>query len=137
MKGKVVSLPPPSMLMLPVADLQAAASFYKASFGWDANSIGPRALALTSGGAITVVLIAADYLAAEAGAGAASAGSAATAVISVASRDQVDAAQEDAWQAGAAVTSPARERDFGIYSFYLTDPDGNGWEILTNPSPPS
>lgn len=37
-------------------------------------------------------------------------------------------------RAGARVPAPARERPWGIYSGYFSDPDGHLWEILHFPA---
>ena len=37
---------------------------------------------------------------------------------------------------GATLTSAAHQRDFGIYSGYFADPEGNSWEIAWAPSMP-
>ena len=46
---------------------------------------------------------------------------------------EVDALLEDAKAAGAAITRPAHDADWGGRSGYFTDPDGNLWEIAWNP----
>jgi uncharacterized protein len=51
----------------------------------------------------------------------------------VKSREEVDAVMEQAEQAGAVVTDPARGRFWGGYSGYFHDPDGHLWEIAWNP----
>jgi|ERR1700761_367206 uncharacterized protein len=51
----------------------------------------------------------------------------------VASRDDVDALMIRAEAAGGKALDPARDRPWGIYSGYFTDPDGHLWEIMHNP----
>lgn len=48
------------------------------------------------------------------------------------SRDDVDAVLGEAIAAGARITEAPRERAWGIYSVYLSDPDGHLWEIIYN-----
>jgi catechol 2,3-dioxygenase-like lactoylglutathione lyase family enzyme len=48
-------------------------------------------------------------------------------------RDQVDAVLAEAKAAGATVTRPAHDADWGGRSGYFTDPDGHLWEIAWNP----
>jgi uncharacterized protein len=58
----------------------------------------------------------------------------------VATRAEVDSVLSAAQAAGAALTGPAHERPWGIYSGYFKDPDGHLWEVLWNPAldlPPS
>ncbi len=52
----------------------------------------------------------------------------------VSSRDEVDVVMQQAVDAGARVTDPARDRFWGGYSGYFTDPDGHLWEIAWNPA---
>ena len=53
------------------------------------------------------------------------------------SRQEVDALLEQATAAGARVTEAPRERAWGIYSAYFSDPDGHLWEIIYNPTTPA
>lgn len=52
----------------------------------------------------------------------------------VAAPDEVDAVLEAARAAGATVYG-AKERDWGGYSGYFTDPDNFRWEVAYNPHP--
>jgi uncharacterized protein len=51
----------------------------------------------------------------------------------VSSRDEVDALLSRAETAGATLTGPPRDRPWGIYSGYFSDPDGHLWEVIWNP----
>ena len=51
----------------------------------------------------------------------------------VGSKSEVDRIMEDARRAGANITDAARDRFWGGYSGYFTDPDGHLWEIAWNP----
>lgn len=51
----------------------------------------------------------------------------------VGSKQEVDAIMQQAEDAGAHVTDPARKRFWGGYSGYFQDPDGHLWEIAWNP----
>lgn len=53
------------------------------------------------------------------------------------SRREVDALIRQATAAGARVTEAPRERAWGIYSGYFSDPDGHLWEIIYNHPTPS
>lgn len=48
-------------------------------------------------------------------------------------RAEVDAVLREAAKAGARVTKPAKETDWGGYSGYFADPDGHLWEVAHNP----
>ena len=52
------------------------------------------------------------------------------------SRRDVDALVRQATEAGARVTEAPRERAWGIYSGYFSDPDGHLWEIIYNRAMP-
>ncbi len=49
--------------------------------------------------------------------------------------DEVDAVLEDARAAGAPHVEDGRQREWGGYSGYFSDPDGVRWEVATNPGP--
>jgi catechol 2,3-dioxygenase-like lactoylglutathione lyase family enzyme len=48
-------------------------------------------------------------------------------------KGEVDAILAEAKAAGASVTRPAHDADWGGRSGYFTDPDGHLWEIAWNP----
>jgi uncharacterized protein len=52
----------------------------------------------------------------------------------VSTREAVDEVLAAAQAAGATLNEPARDRPWGIYSGYFSDPDGHLWEIIWNPS---
>lgn len=56
-----------------------------------------------------------------------------TLAVNVASRDDVDEAFRAAVQAGATAVAPPVQRDWGGYSGYIADPEGNRWEIAWAP----
>jgi catechol 2,3-dioxygenase-like lactoylglutathione lyase family enzyme len=51
----------------------------------------------------------------------------------VSSKNEVDAAMEQARRAGAVVVKPAHDTFWGGYSGYFQDPDGHLWEVAWNP----
>ncbi len=120
------------MHMVPAADVAALERFYVGGLGWSTwGPAMPGSLMLRAGTA-TVVFLDRDYLAAESGIDVAATARAINAVF-VAEQSDVDAQMARAVAAGAAVTSPVRDRDGGLYSGYFTDPEGNGWEIVWSP----
>lgn len=52
----------------------------------------------------------------------------------VGSKEEVDTIIQQAVQAGAQITDPARERFWGGYSGYFQDIDSHLWEIAWNPA---
>lgn len=53
--------------------------------------------------------------------------------IKLASRDEVERVLADAVAAGATALSSCTERDWGGYSGYVADPEGNRWELVWSP----
>ena len=52
----------------------------------------------------------------------------------VKSQHDVDAVMQQAQNAGARITDPARDRFWGGYAGYFQDLDGHLWEIASNPA---
>lgn len=52
----------------------------------------------------------------------------------VGSKEEVDAAMNDAVRAGAKVTDPAHDAFWGGYTGTFQDPDGHLWEVAWNPA---
>lgn len=51
----------------------------------------------------------------------------------VSSREEVNAAMEQAKNAGAVIVKPAQDTFWGGYAGYFQDPDQHLWEIVWNP----
>lgn len=49
------------------------------------------------------------------------------------SKEEVDEVMRQAATAGATITSPGHDQDWGGYSGYFRDPDGFLWEVAWNP----
>jgi uncharacterized glyoxalase superfamily protein PhnB len=56
-----------------------------------------------------------------------------TLAVNVADRAEVDAAFAHAVACGATVVAGPTERDWGGYSAYVADPEGNRWELAWDP----
>jgi uncharacterized glyoxalase superfamily protein PhnB len=56
-----------------------------------------------------------------------------TLALNLGSREEVDAATEDARAAGATIAREPAETFWGGYSSVMIDPDGHPWEIALNP----
>ena len=52
------------------------------------------------------------------------------------SKDEVDAAMDRAYRAGATIQKPAGDVFWGGYTGYFFDPDGHLWEVAFNPGFP-
>jgi len=125
-----------SLVTLGVRDVAASTRFYEA-LGFERSSAsveGEVSFFRTAGGLLG--LYGADDLRRDAVAGpAAAAGDfrGVTLAINVGSRAVVDDALAQAEAAGAHVTKPAQETEWGGYHGYFADPDGHAWEVAHNP----
>jgi catechol 2,3-dioxygenase-like lactoylglutathione lyase family enzyme len=52
----------------------------------------------------------------------------------VSSKDEVDAAMDQAHKSGAVIVKPAQDTFWGGYAGYFQDPDQHLWEIAWNPA---
>lgn len=124
-----------SLVTLGVQDVARSTAFYVA-LGWPLSSAsvtGDVSFFKTAGGLLA--LWNEDSLAADAGLpGAPTADRRSHALaINVESREEVDAALAAAVAAGARITRPALEADWGGYNGYFADLDGHLWEVAHNP----
>ena len=120
------------MIMIPTADMAKLRKFYLVDLGWESwGPDMPGSLMLRAGTAV-IVFVPRDYLAAESGIDLSMTPRAINAIF-VETKADVDAQFAIAIAAGAAVTSPVRDRDGGLYSGYFADPEGNSWEIVWSP----
>lgn len=124
-----------NMIMVGATDIQALRQFYEQGLGWTPWRSGGSGSIMYKVGYSVLVFLNADYLSKERGEGL-PAGSKVSLAIFVESESAVNEDIAKALAAGATLTSAARQRDFGIYSGYFTDPEGNSWEIAWAPSVP-
>jgi predicted lactoylglutathione lyase len=129
-----------SLVTLGVADVIAATAFYRA-LGWHpapGSVEGEITFFATPGGVFALWSI--PELAADAGTvtmhANAPAFRAVALAINLASRDEVDDAVAEWMAAGGAVSKVPTETEWGGYSGYVADPDGNLWELAHNPGWP-
>ncbi|MET1015245.1 MAG: VOC family protein [Leifsonia flava] len=126
-----------SLVTLGVADVIAATAFYR-SLGWEpapSSVEGEITFFATPGGVIALWSTA--ELAKDAGTSTMHANApafrAVTLAINVATRDEVDDAIGEWMALGGSVSKVPTETEWGGYSGYVADPDGNLWEIAHNP----
>lgn len=124
-----------NMLMVGVEDVAAARRFYEDGLGWRVWRTGGSGSAMYRLGSVVLVLLEHDYLAGERGVPVPRGGAMSLATF-LPGREDVDVAIDRAVAAGATVTSPARERDGGLYSGYFDDPQGISWEVVWSPRMP-
>jgi uncharacterized protein len=135
-----------NVVTLAVSDLERSLAFYREGLGLtsagvigsefvgdDENAAGAVAMFELDGGLI-LALYPRSELAKDANValGEAQSGEFSLGYL-VAGKDEVDTVLAQAEAAGAALTGPAHDRPWGIYSGYFRDPDGHLWEIIWNP----
>lgn len=134
-----------SFITLAVADLERSLAFYRDAFGWSTDGIfgqqfhdeitgadGTIVMFPLDGG-LTLALYERTNLAKDAAVPPGPPNSTEFSLgIPAGSRDEVDELLRRAEAAGATPTAPPHMRPFGVYSGYVTDPDGHLIEIAWN-----
>ncbi|HEX6858688.1 MAG TPA: VOC family protein [Caulobacteraceae bacterium] len=120
-----------SLITLGVSDLERSRRFYVEGLGWTpAMSVEGEVVFFNVGPGLVVGLF--TGLAEDAGVER-PAGGLMSVALNVREKGEVDAVLAEAQRAGAKVTKPARDTDWGGRSGYFADPDGHLWEIGWNP----
>lgn len=115
---------------LNVADVAASVAFY-GRLGLKAHTVMDDVAFLDMNGAVLCLF---NGLAADAGVVSQRREIGLSAVAqNVRTPEEVDAILQEAKAAGASITRPAHQADWGGRSGYFTDPDGHLWEIAWNP----
>jgi catechol 2,3-dioxygenase-like lactoylglutathione lyase family enzyme len=128
-----------NLVTLASADIARAARFYKETLGWtpfvEADDIAFFDLGGVVLGFWTTAGLAGDVGAGGAGAGAERAPDARGFALSHNCRSEadVDGAFARLRAAGASILKAPHKTEWGGYSGYFADPDGNAWEIAFNP----
>ena len=127
-----------NLVTLGVADPAVARSFYVDGLGWEPKLYVPgEVLFLQVGHGFLLSLWSIDEMVQECGPTAPVAGDQGRAPITLAhnvdSPTEVDDVLGAADRAGGAVLVAGRQRSWGGYSGYFTDPDGYRWEVAHNP----
>lgn len=120
-----------SLLTLGVRNLEESVRFYKALGLPTEGPTGDIAFFQLNGTWLSLyprTLLAEDAKVQEDGQGF----SGFTMAHNVASKERVDELMKLAEEAGAVISDPAHDRDWGGYSGYFADPDGFLWEIAWN-----
>lgn len=131
------------VITLGVADLARALAFYRDGLGLptegvigtefpgDATTPAGDAVMFRLDDGLTLALYPRSELAKDAGVPVAPATTGGFSLGHiVAEQAAVDRLLAQAAAAGGAVTGPAHDRPWGIYSGYFTDPDGHLWEVI-------
>lgn len=117
-----------SFITLAVADLGRSRAFYVDGLGWEPIFAGDDVLMLPVAERLILSLWSVEGFTAEIGEAPASGIAPVTLSHNLATPAEVD----EVLALGAPV-SPAREREWGGYSGYFSDPDGFRWEVAVNP----
>ena len=124
-----------SIITLGVSDLAASASFYEA-LGWTRQPGELENIAFFELENIVLALYLRDRFPEEAPvpfANAEAGTPTVTLALNFGSREEVDAAMQEAVAAGGDEVLAPREVFWGGYSGYFADPDGYLWELAHNP----
>ena len=122
-----------SLVTLGVADLARATAFYRDCLGLPVHGAFEGVTFFKLGGAWLSLFSRAD-LADDAGVDAAGGGFKGFSLAhNVRAKGEVNAVLEQAQSAGATITRLAQDTEWGGYSGYFTDLDGNLWEVAWNP----
>ena len=122
-----------SMITLGVSDLARATAFYRDGLGLPPHGDFPGITFFKLRGT-WLALFPREELALDAQVATGGQGfSGITLAHNVGSRAEVDAVLSEAAKAGAQITKPAGDTDWGGYSGYFCDPDGTLWEVAWNP----
>lgn len=117
---------------LGVADLARATAFYEA-LGWERSPVSADEVSFFRTAGPMLALFGRDDLAADATVPStprAGMFTGVTLAINVNTDAEVDDALAGAAAAGATIVKPAAHTDYGGYSGYFADPEGNLWEVV-------
>ena len=122
-----------SLITLGVADLEAAAKFYRDGLGFPIFGDFPGVAFFQLDGTWLGLYPRTD-LAKDAQVGEAGSGFRGFSLAhNVKSKEEVDRIIQLAVQSGGKIVKPARDAEWGGYSGYFADPDGFLWEVAWNP----
>jgi predicted lactoylglutathione lyase len=121
-----------NLITLGVADLGRARRFYEA-LGWTTGADPGDDVAFFQAGEMVVALWDRARLAEDSCVEDSSGWGGVTLAVNFGSREEVDAAAEEARAAGARIGREPAETSWGGYSALIVDPDGHPWEIAHNP----
>lgn len=120
-----------TLITLGVRDLGRSRRFYVEGLGWTpAMEVEGEVVFFNVGPGLVVGLF--TGLAEDAGVER-EAGGLSSIALNLREKAEVDAVIAEAERAGAVITKPARDTDWGGRSGYFADPDGHLWEIAWNP----
>ena len=121
-----------SVITLGVRDLARARRFYEA-LGWETGAEPGDEVSFFQAGEMVLALWDRTKLAEDSCVEDTPGWGGVTLALNFGSRDEVDAATEEARAAGATIGREPAETFWGGYSSLFVDPEGHPWEIAHNP----
>jgi len=119
---------------LGVHDLQVSTGFYENNFGWKRSAMSSENIVFFDLNGIHLSLYNRKALAEDATVDKAGSGfKGFTLAHNVGSEKEVDELIEDLRNKGVKIVKEPQKVFWGGYSSYISDPDGNLWEIAFNP----
>ncbi len=123
-----------TFITLGVRNLQASVDFYENKFGWQRSEMSNDDLILFQLNRIHIALYPRDELAKDATVDSAGSGfNGFTISYNVWSEKEVDDLIKALKNKGVTIVKEPQKVFWGGYSSYISDPDGNLWEIAYNP----
>ncbi|MEK6154029.1 VOC family protein [Flavobacteriaceae bacterium 3-367] len=119
---------------LGVADLKVSTAFYEENFGWKKMDTSNEGISFFQLNGLLLSLYPREKLAEDAGVASEGSGfKAFSLAYNTRTKEEVDALIEQLESKGVTIVKKPEEVFWGGYSSYISDPDGNLWEIAYNP----
>lgn len=123
-----------TIITLGVADLKTASDFYEAQFGWTRTPASNENIVFYQLNGILLSLYPKTKLAEDAKTNVMGSGfKAFTLAYNTRSEKEVDELVANLRAQGVTIVKEPQKAEWGGYSSYVADPDGNLWEIAYNP----
>jgi uncharacterized glyoxalase superfamily protein PhnB len=123
-----------TLITLGVSDLKAAIDFYQDKFGWTKSKSSNDNIAFFQLNGLLLSLYPKEKLAEDAQTNAAGSGfKSFTLAYNARSEKEVNEVMQSLKAKGVTIVKEANKAFWGGYSGYITDLDGNLWEIAYNP----
>lgn len=123
-----------TMITLGVLNLQAQTDFYEAKFGWKKERSSNGSISFFTLNGIQLALYGKDELAKDATVDPIGNGfKGFTISYNTTSKNEVDRVINTLRKRGVEIVKEPQDTDWGGYSGYITDLEGNLWEIAFNP----
>ena len=123
-----------TLITLGVSNLQASIDFYENTFGWQRTAASQESIVFFQLNGIQLALFPREGLAEDAHVAAEGSGFRGfTLAYNTRSEAEVDEVVNDLRSKGVTVVKEPQKVFWGGYSSYVSDPDGNLWEIAFNP----